>query len=149
MATIKQNLMNGIKNKDWKLVAEAYEGLTGEKLTVEPEHIFNMKDKSRPKIIVPEDDDEQSEGETEKVPCRTEDITKSPRFNMWHDDGKEALNDKKFDRLAKPEYLTKKGSRGNVSLVKAKCAKCKKMKDTHPDCSTGFICDSCTKGIGE
>ena len=146
--TIKQNLEDGIKSKDWKLVIAAYEGLTGEKLTVpdESDHIFNMKNRSQqPKrLIIPDDDIEEN---PDRVVAKTEDFTKSPRFNMFVDDGKEASSDRKMDKLLKPDYLSQKGGRPAFKLVKVTCSRCKKSFEGHVEESNGFICAKCSRGM--
>lgn len=150
MSTIKGKLKEGIIKKNWKLVSEAYEALSGEKIDTKEENdsdefLFKMRASTDTKSIKPVERIVEEKNE-KKVIAKEIDFTKENRFNMFSDDGKDFKSDKKFDKNVKPKKLSEKGVR-KFNTVTTKCNKCGQQELVHPDLKKGYICDSCQSGM--
>jgi hypothetical protein len=156
MSSIQDLIKEAYEKKDWGLVAIVYQNLTGIKLTSNEAQaaIYNPRQQYQPTYPAPQQQIIQNPNDGYSMPIKENrkpdrllgpiDTTKSG-FNMFNDDGKEFLEDKKIDQILCQSNPTARGVRGS-DMVNVICRQCNRPRTVSQAVVSNrkrFLCDEC------
>lgn len=140
MASIPEMLKEAYNSKNWSIVSDVYFNLTGTRLM---DGIYNPKQdfispKTEQKYEMPQSPNNKKYARTEAI-----DLNKS-KFNMFVDNGTEAVEDKAIDKILCKNGPVPKINARPSEMVNVICKKCKKTITVSESLAKrNFICNDC------